>query len=155
MLMSATENLQLGKGVRVNIGKTSTSAFTSLSNFEKVVNENEVTMSWKADDQELSTKENGKISTPGDETYEFKFTANLALTDPSYKLLRAAKNKSWPYVITSEGNKYYEGNFILTGVEDKASTQGVIEVSYTLKNSGPVTEYDPSDGTAIIPVVTP
>lgn len=144
--MAATENLRLGKEVRVYIGKTSTA--TADTDFVKVVNENEVTMSYAVDEQEISTKENGKVSLPGDESYEFKFTVNLALDDISLPYLNAAKNKSWPYQIRYGANKWYSGRFILTGVENKATSQGVIEGSYTLKNSGPVNEYDPATGAA-------
>lgn len=142
--MAATENLKLGKLVRVEIGKTSTASTDA--DFQRIINENEVTMSYGADDQQISTKENGKVSTPGDETYEFKFTVNLALADPSLRYLAAAKNKSWPYRITSDDNVWYSGRFILTGVENKAGSVGVVEGSYTLKNSGPVTENDPETG---------
>ncbi|MEV4934144.1 phage tail tube protein [Sphingobium sp. LSP13-1-1.1] len=142
--MAATENLKLGKEVRVYIGKTASA--TSDIDFVKIVNENEVTMSYSVDEQDVSTKENGKVSLPGDESYEFKFTLNLALTDPSLQYLAAAKNKSWPYKVKSGANDWYEGRFILTGVENKAGSQGVIEGSYTLKNSGPVTENDPETG---------
>lgn len=142
--MAATENLKLGKEVRVYIGKTASA--TADIDFVKVVNENEVTISYGVDEQDVSTKENGKVSLPGDESYEFKFTVNLALTDTSLQYLAAAKNKSWPYQIKSGAKVWYEGRFILTGVENKASSQGVVEGSYTLKNSGPITENDPETG---------
>jgi hypothetical protein len=140
----ATENLQLAKAARVYIGKTTSATLDA--DFEKIINENELTMTYSVDAQEIATKEAGKITIEGDESYEFKFTVNLAFTDPATALLAGAKNKSWPYQVRNGDNVWYSGRFTLTGVESKAGTQGVIEGSYTLKNSGAVTENDPMTG---------
>lgn len=140
----ATESLKLGKACRVYIGKTA--AATADADFELVENENELTLSYSVDAQEVSTKSEGKVSLPGDETYELTFTTNAALADAAALLLARARNKSWPYQIREDGKRWFAGKFLLTGIEHTASAVGVREGSYTLTNSGRVIEYDPATG---------
>ncbi|WP_288484770.1 hypothetical protein [uncultured Novosphingobium sp.] len=138
----ATENIKLGSKCRVHIGKTQDASITGpLSNFELVENENEFSLSYSVDAQEIGTKSAGKISMPGTEAWELTFTTNAALTDAADALLKGARNKSWPYLIVEDGTtKLFGGNFLLTGLEISAGATGVREGSYTLKNSGAVTE---------------
>jgi hypothetical protein len=144
----ATENLKLGKNCRVYIGNTANPADDT--EYALIENENELSISYSVDAQEIDTKSAGKISLPGTESYELTFTTNAALNDTTtYALLQAAKNKSWPYQVREGENKMFSGNFVLTGIETSAGAVGVREGSYTLKNSGTVTEYDPETGTAI------
>lgn len=146
----ATQNIKLGKNCRVHIGKTPTADPTDLTNFELVENENEWSLSYSVDAQEIDTKSEGKISMPGTESWEFTFTTNAALTDAAEKLLKTARNKSWSYVIVEDGTKkLFSGMFLMTGVEHGAQAVGVREASYTLKNSSAVTEYDPDTGLPI------
>lgn len=136
----ATENLKLGKETRVYIGKSA--AATAVADFELVENENEVTCSYKADVQQISTKSAGKLTTPGDESWEIKFTTNEALSDKAASYLRKAKNKSWPYQVRDGSDVWLAGNFILTDAERKSGSVGVNEGSYTLQNSGTIIEHD-------------
>lgn len=145
--MAAPQNMKLAKDCRAYIGTTSTA--TADEDFLKIVNENELAVNWSTDTQELDTKEDGKISVSGTESYEFTFTANRAFLDETYALLVKAKNKSWPYQIRDSANKMYTGNFILTGRETSAGAVGVQSIAYTLKNSGKITEYDEA-GVAIV-----
>ncbi len=143
----ATENIKLGSKCRVYIGKTQTadpSAVDALTaGYELIENENEFTLSYSVDAQEIDTKSAGKISMPGTESWELTFTTNAALTDAADALLRGARNKSWPYLIVEDGTtKLFSGNFLMTGVEITAGATGVREGSYTLSNSGEVTQYD-------------
>jgi len=140
----ATENLKLGKDCRVYIGKNSTA--TEDTDFVLVENENELTLSYSVDAQQIDTKSQGKVSLPGTESWEFSFTTNAALTDAAANLLAWARNKSWPYQIREGENKWYAGRFLLTGVEHGAQAVGVRESSFTLSNSGTITEYDPTTG---------
>lgn len=149
----ATENLKLGKECRVYIGKTSTA--TEDVDFELVENENEMTLSFNVDAQEIDTKSQGKVSLPGTESWELTFTTNAALTDAAANLLAWARNKSWPYQIREGANKWFEGRFLLTGLEHSAGAVGVREGSYTLSNSGTVTEYDPLTGLPLADPTTP
>jgi len=144
----ATENIKLGSKCRVMIGKTATAEITSdLANFELIENENEFTLSYSVDAQEIDTKSAGKISMPGTESWELTFTTNAALTDAAASLLLSARNKSWAYVIVEDGTtKLYSGNFLMTGVELTAGAVGVREGSYTLRNTSAVTIYDPATG---------
>jgi hypothetical protein len=143
----ATQNLKLGKECRVYIGKTL--AATADADFELVENENELTVSYSVDAQEIDTKSQGKVSLPGTESWELTFTTNAALTDAAALLLAKARNKSWPYQVREGANKWFAGLFLLTGVEHTAGAVGVREGSYTLSNSGVVTEYDPATGDAL------
>ncbi|GFE72373.1 hypothetical protein [Novosphingobium sp. TCA1] len=143
----ATENIKLGSKCRVYIGKTQTAdpeAADAITNgFELIENENEFTLSYSVDAQEIDTKSAGKISMPGTESWELTFTTNAALTDAADTLLRQARNKSWSYLIVEDGTKkLFSGNFLMTGVEITAGATGVREGSYTLSNSGEVTQYD-------------
>jgi len=149
----ATESLKLGKACRVFIGKTADASTDAA--FILVENENELTLSYSVDAQEVSTKSVGKVSLPGDETYELTFTTNAALADAAALLLARARNKSWPYQIREGDKKWFVGKFLLTGIEHTAGAVGVREGSYTLTNSGPVTEYDPATGTALDTVEAP
>jgi hypothetical protein len=140
----ATENIKLGSKCRVYIGKTQNAdGAGALTLFELIENENEFTLSYSVDAQEIDTKSAGKISMPGTESWELTFTTNAALTDASYALLQKARNKSWSYLIVEDGTrKLFSGQFLMTGVETTAGAVGVREGSYTLSNSGAVTEYD-------------
>lgn len=143
----ATENIKLGYKCRVYIGKLQTAdpeAVDALTaGYELIENENEFTLSYSVDAQEIDTKSAGKISMPGTESWELTFTTNAALTDAADALLRGARNKSWPYLIVEDGTtKLFSGNFLMTGVEITAGATGVREGSYTLSNSGEVTQYD-------------
>ncbi|WP_188063739.1 phage tail tube protein [Sphingobium sp. KCTC 72723] len=149
----ATVKQILNKNVRAYIGKTAAASATA--DFEKVVNENELSMAWSSDTQEIDTKEGGKITTEGTESYEFSFTVNHAFTDASTPLLQRAKNKAWPYQVRNGDKLLYSGQFIINSVEAGAAATSVFEVSYTLKNAGPVTEYDLETGEAITETVTP
>ena len=142
----ATENIKLGSKCRVMIGKTATAAITTdLVNFELIENENEFTLSYSVDSQEIDTKSAGKVTMPGTESWELTFTTNAALTDAAATLLLKARNKSWSYVIVEDGTtKLYSGNFLMTGVELTAGAVGVREGSYTLSNTSAVTIYDPA-----------
>lgn len=75
----ATENIKLGSKCRVMIGKTQTADPALLTNFELIENENEFTLSYSVDAQEIDTKSAGKISMPGTESWELTFTTNAAL----------------------------------------------------------------------------
>lgn len=146
----ATENIKLGSKCRVYIGKTATAAPTDLTDFELIENENEFTLSYSVDAQEIDTKSAGKVSMPGTESWELTFTTNAALTDAATNLLLQARNKSWSYVIVEDGTtKLYSGNFLMTGVELTAGAVGVREGSYTLRNTSNVTIYDPATGVAL------
>jgi len=138
----AEENIKLGSKCRVYIGKAQTTLITAaLTDFILVENENEFTLSYSVDAQEIDTKSAGKISMPGTESWELSFTTNAALTDAADAKLKEARNKSWPYLIVEDGTtKLFGGNFLLTGLEIGAQATGVREGSYTLKNSGAVTE---------------
>lgn len=139
----ATENIKLGKNTRVMIGKTQTADPALIENFELIENENEFTLSYSVDAQEIDTKSAGKISMPGSESWELSFTTNAALTDAAANLVTRARNKSWSYLIVEDGTKkLFSGRFLMTGVETTAGAVGVREGSYTLSNSGAVTEYD-------------
>lgn len=146
----ATENIKLGSKCRVMIGKTATANPTTLADFELIENENEFTLTYSVDAQEVDTKSAGKVSMPGTESWELTFTTNAALTDAATNLLLQARNKSWSYVIVEDGTtKLYSGNFLMTGVELTAGAVGVREGSYTLSNTSNVTVYDPETGTAL------
>lgn len=136
----ATENLKLGKETRIKIGKTADA--TVDADFVLIENENELTATWSSDPQQVSTKSAGKITLPGDESWEIKFTTNEALTDAARKLLRQAKNTSWAYRVYEGDDVWLSGKFLLIQDEKKAGAVGVREGSYTLQNSGPVTESD-------------
>ncbi len=140
----ATENIKLGSKCRVYIGKTT--GATADADFELIENENEFTLSYSVDAQEIDTKSAGKVSMPGTESWELTFTTNAALTDAAVSLLLGARNKSWPYQIREEATKLYGGNFLMTGVELTAGAVGVREGSYTLRNTSSVTIYDPATG---------
>ena len=140
----ATENIKLGSKCRVLIGKTADAdiAAATLTDFVLIENENEFTLSYSVDAQEIDTKSKGKISMPGTESWELTFTTNAALTDAADALLKGARNKSWPYLIVEDGTtKLFGGNFLMTGLEIGAQATGVREGSYTLKNSGAVTDF--------------
>jgi hypothetical protein len=147
----ATVKQILNKNVRAYIGKTA--AASAIADFEKIVNENDLGMNWSSDTQEIDTKEAGKITTEGTESYEFTFTVNHAFVDASTPLLQRAKNRTWPYQVRNGENLLYSGQFIINAVDAAAGATSVYEVTYTLKNAGPVTEYDLETGEAI--VVTP
>ena len=77
----ATENIKLGSKCRVYIGKTQNAdGAGALTLFELIENENEFTLSYSVDAQEIDTKSAGKISMPGTESWELTFTTNAALT---------------------------------------------------------------------------
>jgi len=146
----ATENIKLGSKCRVYIGKTKDADInaTDLTGFELVENENEFTLTYSVDAQEIDTKSAGKISMPGTESWELTFTTNAALTDAADTLLRGARNQSWPYLIVEDGTtKLFGGNFLMTGLEIGAQATGVREGSYTLKNSGEVKDFAVDDQT--------
>lgn len=149
----ATESLKLSKACRVYIGKAANS--TDDKDFVLVENENELTLAYSVDAQEISTKSVGKVSLPGDETYGLSFTTNAVLADEAALLLARARNKSWPYQIREGANKWFAGKFLLTSIEHSAGAVGVREGSYKLNNSGAITEYDPATGTVLDVVETP
>lgn len=136
----ATENLKLGTNTRIKIGKTADA--TADTDFVLVENENEITCTWSSDPQQIITKSAGKITTPGVESWEIKFNTNEALTDNARALLKAAKNKSWAYKVYDGDDVWLSGKFLLSQAETKAGAVSVREGSYTLQNSGVVTESD-------------
>lgn len=141
----AVQDRKLGKNLRLFIGNTALPV--SDTTYTAVINENEIEVSYKADVEEISTKEAGKLSFPGDESFEMKFEAAEVFTDPGFVLVEGAKNTPWKFQIrdvSGTDTVWLEGEFIVSDMEYKAGTQGVRTVSVTLKNSNTVTLNRPS-----------
>lgn len=138
----ATKQRQLGKEFRLWIAQSDTPADDTA--FDKIVNENALQVTWSADVQENSTKEEGAINNAGDEKWEIKFDFNDIYEDTGFaSLLANAKNTSWIYQVRMGTKVWLEGEFILSQLEYNAESKDVRSGSGTLVKSGTVKEHAP------------
>ena len=147
--MSTPKQRQLGKEFRLWIAQDA--APVDDNDYDKIVNENALQVTYSADVQENSTKEEGTINNPGDESWEIKFDFNDIYEDTGFATLLAnAKNTPWFYQVRKGNKIWLEGQFILSQLEFNAESKDVRSGSGTLVKAGDITDNAPFR--AFIPV---
>ncbi|OJY60928.1 MAG: hypothetical protein BGP16_00885 [Sphingobium sp. 66-54] len=115
--------------------------------YTKIVNENALNVTRSADPQENSTKEEGRVNNPGDESWEIGFDFNEIYEDAGFTILDTAFNVPWAWQIRdvsrsatkTDDTVWLEGEFLLSQLEFAAESTDVRSGSGTLNKSGTVT----------------
>lgn len=144
-----TPNISLGKTTRLYVANAATTAQGADSAFTMVVNENDVTISAKADVDSVSTKSGGKITIPnGDVSYTLKGSADIVFADPALATLISSFNQAWQYqtrdTSVSPAVVTHEGAFVLNDLEFAAPDKGARKVTFSMENSSVISVNTPS-----------
>lgn len=146
--MTVANNFMLGKTARLYVADSATIVKGDDAHFKKVVNENDIELSYKNDKDSIMTKEKGKITLPeGDASYQLKVTVDQALVDSGFPLLFAALNSELQMQVRDERvNKViFEGAFTITDMNFKGTDKGVRQFTFTMDNTD-VIDMNITDG---------